>query len=643
MGLLPNQVPLVIGVTGHRDLKPQDVPLLEKEVRTIITRLRRDYFGGSTDTTPFVLISALAEGADRVVARVALSMGLKLIAPLPLPVEEYRKDFEPGLNANASSEFTEFLSLAVAAPVMPFTSGNSIEAVRSDPNKRAEQYRAVGLFIVQNCDVLIALWDGSEKDMAVGGSGEVVTFKREGIPLAVSRSALASLDGSEIGPVIHILTPRMKAGSPASAVTVGPWGAEIVTRHRGGRVQRSLNGAKDFCANLLGRDEQAISLSNHDKRNLDSWEVFAALTALTREFNNEAAALEGSPGIPPEETSGINNLFIDPDTDRFNDEARLRATNVAPHWCRFFGIADTLAKRRQAQFKFDWLLVFALTVVAILFFALAGHGGEDVSSVSLTAYTVVVGIIYVLIMGARNRRDQERFLDYRALAEALRVAVYWSVLGIDEDESGGKKNLSGTTSTLINCYPIKQPNELAWIKICLRTIDLCYRTEAATAGPEMDSDAHRITRRFWVYGQLVYFQRQSAQYNRRAEFLEGWAKLIFFTTPFFLVPFILSALGENQYLGFKPHEIFVAALGILPGVAAILSSYSERLGLTAQARQYDRMRMLFKRAYDLLPEAIDASAEHQARSLYRQLGIEAMKESADWVAIYRQRPIAPVQ
>src|ERR1700743_2386768 len=134
MGLLPNQVPLVIGVTGHRDLKPQDVPLLEKEVRTIITRLRRDYFGGSTDTTPFVLISALAEGADRVVARVALSMGLKLIAPLPLPVEEYRKDFEPGLNANASSEFTEFLSLAVAAPVMPFTSGNSIEAVRSDPN-----------------------------------------------------------------------------------------------------------------------------------------------------------------------------------------------------------------------------------------------------------------------------------------------------------------------------------------------------------------------------------------------------------------------------------------------------------------------------------------------------------------------------
>jgi hypothetical protein len=644
MRLLPNQVPLVIGVTGHRDLRPQDVPLLEKEVRAIITRLRHDYFGGSTDATPFVLVSALAEGADRVVARVALSMGLKLIAPLPLPVEEYRKDFEPGLNANAGAEFDKFLSQAVAAPVMPFTSGNSIEAVRSDPNKRAEQYRAIGLFIVQNCDVLIALWDGSEKDMAVGGTGEVVTFKREGIPLAVSRSALASLDGSEIGPVIHILTPRMKAGSPASAVAIGPWGIEIVNRHRGGRFQRRFDGAKAFCAKLLRRGEKATSLSPQEKHNLDAWEVFATLAALTHEFNNEAVALEGSSGVPFDETGGIDNLFIDPDTGHLNEEARLRATNVAPHWCRLFGIADTLAKRRQAQFKFDWLRVFLLTVFAIFCFALAGHGGENVSNFSLAAYTVVVGIIYVLIIWARNRRDQERFLDYRALAEALRVAVYWSLLGIDEDESSGKKNLSGTTSTLINCYPIKQPNELAWIKICLRSLDLFYRPAAtANTGPEMDSDAHRITRRFWVYGQLVYFQRQSALYNRHAEFLEGWAKLIFFTTPFFLVPFILSALGENQYLGIKPHEVFVAALGILPGVAAILSSYSERLGLTAQARQYDRMRMLFKRAYDLLPETLDAAAEHQARSLYLELGTEAMKESADWVAIYRQRPIAPVQ
>jgi hypothetical protein len=52
---------------------------------------------------------------------------------------------------------------------------------------------------------------------------------------------------------------------------------------------------------------------------------------------------------------------------------------------------------------------------------------------------------------------------------------------------------------------------------------------------------------------------------------------------------------------------------------------------------------LFRRAYELLPETIDRNSAHLVQSLYRALGTEAMKENADWVAIYRQRPIRPVQ
>jgi hypothetical protein len=80
----------------------------------------------------------------------------------------------------------------------------------------------------------------------------------------------------------------------------------------------------------------------------------------------------------------------------------------------------------------------------------------------------------------------------------------------------------------------------------------------------------------------------------------------------------------------------------LPGIAAALASYSERLGFAAQAQQYERMRLLFRRADELLPNDLHGQA-HQIWQLYRQLGIEALKESADWVAIYRQRPIKPIQ
>jgi hypothetical protein len=74
-----------------------------------------------------------------------------------------------------------------------------------------------------------------------------------------------------------------------------------------------------------------------------------------------------------------------------------------------------------------------------------------------------------------------------------------------------------------------------------------------------------------------------------------------------------------------------------------LTGYAERLALKAQARQYDRMRALFERAYELLPAEIDDHATEPAHRLYQELGMEAMKENAEWVAIYRQRPIEPLR
>jgi hypothetical protein len=643
---LPNRIPLVIGVTGHRDLRAEDLPSLEREVGAIIGRLRSDYLGGGKDT-PIILVSALAEGADRVVARVALAMGVKLIAPLPLPVDEYRRDFEPGLNSNAAAEFDQLLAEASAAPVMSFTAGNSLEAVRADATKRAEQYRAVGLFIIRHCDVLIALWDGDPRDMGPGGTGEVVHFKREGIPLVVSGSTHDSLDGPEIGPVIHVVTPRRKAGSPASQVAVQPWGEEVIRRHRGSAMRQGFDRVRAFVAKLLGgpRYSGLAGLSDQESRDLQTWENFAAVVGLTYQFNLEAAALEASPEQSLQQSNSMAALYADGRDGRIDEAAKQRAMSSAPHCSQFFGIADTLAINRQAQFKRDWTAMFGLGFAAFLFFAVSSHITGPWFEWSMIAYIVVVMVIYGLYFLALDGRDQERFLDYRALAEALRVAVYWKILGIDgywpgetnpDDEKAAAD--SDSIGALANFYPIRETYELTWIKICLRTIDLWHRTRGPAPKGSLDSEAHNIVRRFWVYGQLAYFDRQEAKHSRRADFLESWSLVFLVSTLLLLVPLIV-AVDDRQFGSM--HDIFLFASGILPGVAAALTGYSERLALTAQARQYDRMRTLFQRAYDLLPETLDKKTEHYVRALYRDLGIEAMKESADWVAIYQQRPIRP--
>jgi hypothetical protein len=662
MELFPDRLPLVIGVTGHRDLRDQDVPRLEQEVAAIIAGLRRDYLD---EETPIVVLSALAEGADRLVARVALAQGARLIAPLPMPLEEYRRDFQPGLKPGNIAEFDSLLEQAIAAPFMPLH-GGSLEALRSDPDERNAQYRAVGIFITRHCHVLLALSDGDRKDMSPGGTAEVVTFKRDGIPLIVSGSPRASLDASEIGPVIEVVTPRMKATSSTEQVAVRPWGRAVIKRYRGGVVRQTCRGVAGFIRRILGREpeDERAELAPADRRELESWENFGALIELTVKFNRDAASLETAGGA----MQSLDHLFTDPGAAEVDAAAKTHAMTLAPLWCRLYALADTLALERQLQFRRDWKLLFGFGFVAFFCFAMFTHAGYIAYALFLIAYllTFVAGI-FVYLRAAR-RQDQERYLDYRALAEALRVAVYWKLLGIGSryldakvglkaDPKGGSKIDSpgleyadtNPVGAIANAYPIKQSSELAWVKVCLRTLERLDKPEGAFPR-RLDPTGHAIARRFWVHGQLAYFKRQGYRHNSFAESTQAWSNIFLLLSPFLFVPILIGMMlfdidwhWQAGGLAIGLQHIFLIVVGLLPGIAAVLTGYTERLALKAQARQYDRMRGLFERAYDLLPPEIDADTSAHAHALYHELGMEAMKEQAEWVAVYRQRPIEPLR
>jgi hypothetical protein len=646
---LTDRLPLVIGVTGHRDLREADVPRLETEIAGIIAGLRRDYLDDDKDT-PIIVLSALAEGADRLVARVALAQGARLIAPLPMPLDEYKRDFEPGLQPGNMAEFDSLFAQAIAAPVMPLQA--SLETVRTDRQKRAEQYRAVGIFITQHCHVLLALWDGSDKEMSPGGSAEVVKYKREGVPLLVSGSPRASLDASEVGPVIEVVTPRMKETSVVDAISVRPWGKAVIRQFRGGLFHRALRSAASFIANLCRREleDERAKLAPAERHELETWESFQALIELNRQFNADAAALMQAPNGAARVAKSLDSLFTDPPPGKAVDAAAERhALNVAPMWCRLFSIADTLAQKRQAEFRRDWLWLFAWGFVAFTLFALFTHVGI-IDKVLLASYSLSIAVIIAIFLRARHRQHQERYLDYRALAEALRVAVHWKLLGIgsryfDARSVGSDHPLIevNPVGSIADAYPIKQSSELAWVKICLRTLE-CMDRPPGRPGQRIETATHDIARRFWVQGQLAYFRKAGLLHNRRAEWIEANATVLLVLSPFVLVPILLYFMlfpAEHRWGGIDlQHAIFVI-VGLLPGVAAAMTGYGERLAFKAHARQYDRMRMLFQRADDLLPGEIDSNTTVLAQALYYELGVESMRENAEWVAIYRQRPIQP--
>jgi hypothetical protein len=644
MRSLPDRLPLVIGVTGHRDLREADLPSLEAEVARIITRLKHDYL--CDEETPIIVLSALAEGADRLVARIALRQGARLIAALPLPPEEYRRDFAPA-TPNESTEFDTLLAQAIAAPIMPFAEGNSLPAARTDPAKRAEQYRAVGLFICSHCDVLIAVWDG-EENTQVGGTAEVVGFTRKGIPLAVSRSARASLDGAEIGPVIHVVSPRRSGVQPAPEIGTAPWGRALVDHYRGGAAARAHDRLGRFLRRLLGirRPDIKARLAEAERYQLEAWETFATLIDLTSQFNRAAAGAAASERGRAAVAKSLGSLFDGADRQPPGQSTPVElALALAPRWCRMFAIADTLANNCQVQFKRDWFWLFVLSFAAFVCFSLFSY---EARGLLLAAYSLCYVLIFIVFLRARRQRHQERFLDYRALAEALRVAVFWRLVGIGLRTSAPDANGEATAidahtaGVLANAYPLKQPHELAWVKHCLRTLELWDRAEGIAHERALDPACHAIARSAWVAGQGAFFRRRGARNESLAERLEGWAGILLMATAFLLAPLLgfeaFSQTGAPVVFGVD----LLLVLGLLPGSAAALAAYAERLALKAQARQYDRMRILFERAYELLPERVEPQAAGLVRALYRELGTEAMRESAEWVAVFRQRPIEPM-
>lgn len=175
---------VVIGVTGHR------LHRLNGSTRALTTAIERTlrHIGEQHARAEFVVLSSLAEGADRLIARSALDiLGARLHVPLALPYELYVEDFggTAALGREASiREFHDLLGRAERYFEMSLEFGNYESLSRDDASAqlaRARQYALAGAYIVQRSHELVAVWDGHAQ-AGEGGTAQVVAWRSEGVP-----------------------------------------------------------------------------------------------------------------------------------------------------------------------------------------------------------------------------------------------------------------------------------------------------------------------------------------------------------------------------------------------------------------------------------------------------------------------------
>ena len=159
---------LCVGITAHRDLVAAEIPDIERQVEAFFEGLDRDF-----PDLRLQLLTPLAEGGDQLAARVALSLGIPLIAVLPMEQHDYERDFT---SEAALAEFRKLLSSAIQVITLPRARADEYSSSPGDSQaERVLQYAQVGVFVSNHCQVLLTLWDG-KTSKEPGGTGQVVHY-----------------------------------------------------------------------------------------------------------------------------------------------------------------------------------------------------------------------------------------------------------------------------------------------------------------------------------------------------------------------------------------------------------------------------------------------------------------------------------
>jgi hypothetical protein len=139
----------VVGVTGHSNLTDRSLELVHREFLDVLRPQASDMVG----------MTCLARGADQTFADVILELGGALEVVIPA------RDYFTGIPDRASRERCErYLDVASSTVELPYaTSGRAA-------------YLAASRYLVDNCELLLAVWDGST---GTSGTAEAVGYALE--------------------------------------------------------------------------------------------------------------------------------------------------------------------------------------------------------------------------------------------------------------------------------------------------------------------------------------------------------------------------------------------------------------------------------------------------------------------------------
>lgn len=517
-------VPIVIGVTGHRDLREQDLGQIRALVRAELEKL-----SAACPHSELVMLNSIASGADSLCAQEALDLGIGLVCPLPLEIDDYRNDF----SGEELEVFESLLAQADEVFVAP-----SCEPEKPDRDYR---YRQAGIYVATHCHVLLALWDGTPGKPDGCGAAETVGFMLDG-----GYADAPPFDAASDGAVIHISVPR------ASKDVEVPIAAHLVEEHPG-------------CLKDL----------------MDQTDAFNADCGLLKEDGAKSKGVS-------DKIRGRN--------------ARMREV---------YDESDKLSLRFQTRYLRTLWLLSLFCVLLVLAFLLYDEAEQ---SFFLIAYGVVLAAYAVFYQMVVRGCHHRKYIQYRVLAETMRVQQHLSSLGMEVNVGDD--------------FTWTQRHDIAWVRKAASAL-LCGAPEPATATPDqVKSD--------WIDGQRAYHEHAYARDGGKQHIggVITQAMLVCTVVAFVLITaceFFVPQVMDYSFIDISMRSWAKIVWGCLSVVVLFVAGYYGRLSFERKAYDHEKMALLFQAAAQRF-EADPTSYE----TVFRELAREEIIENGNWMSYCKE-------
>jgi hypothetical protein len=465
--------------------------------------------------------------------------GWLIHAVLPFDQTAYELDFTAESSVSGSlEEFRHLLSKAAKVTTLDGIPGHY------------DAYAGLGQVLVDQCDLLIAVWDG-KPSRGSGGTANVIALARKSDlpiiridPHSKGDAWLENLERSDHGrgELLSLLADRLKvmvAGPPDLKAAHDFFSEEVPTR--------TLPRLYDRVVGWLAGDQGTSGIKRF------------ALAG--------GAPIAARPGEMRKE-KWVAEWQVMPEALR---------QQVATQLGVWHGWADELARWYAAQFRQTFTAVFLLAVVAVL---AAGLGTLDLPTkwgwaAHLPEVVEIACLVemYRRVVAGRKCRFHERWMDYRSLAERLRHLTFLWPLG------------RTTPSVRIPDSDAVGDTGGGWVGWLLRSI---VRELGLVTG-RLDSEHVEMMRRFMLEAEIQPQRAFHAAASRRAALvhhpIERWAERLV------LLAIILAAVRLSDIAGWLLHDLaglqldqvvkiewqlaagFTAASVTLPALAASMHGF----------------------------------------------------------------------